>query len=112
MSVQGLIAHSLAAIVKRLDKTRPVTAANNEATPGNLIFRSNALDVLGFNYHEKNYEPFPQNFPGKTLIVSESTSALMTRGYYQMPSDSMYVWPNTFARLMTTAMCLGARPTR
>ena len=39
MSVQGLIAHSLAAIVKRLDKTRPVTAANNEATPGNLIFR-------------------------------------------------------------------------
>ena len=96
MSVQGLIAHSLAAIVKRLDKTRPVTAANNEATPGNLIFRSNALDVLGFNYHEKNYEPFPQNFPGKTLIVSESTSALMTRGYYQMPSDSMYVWPNTW----------------
>ena len=63
---------------------------------GNLIFRSNALDVLGFNYHEKNYEPFPQNFPGKTLIVSESTSALMTRGYYQMPSDSMYVWPNTW----------------
>ena len=96
MSVQGLIAHSLAAIVKRLDKKRPVTAANNEATPGNLIFRSNALDVLGFNYHEKNYEPFPQNFPGKTLIVSESTSALMTRGYYQMPSDSMYVWPNTW----------------
>lgn len=94
MSVQGLIAHSLAAIVKRLDKTRPVTAAGNEASPANLVFHSNALDVIGFNYHEKNYEPFPQNFPGQKLIVSESTSALMTRGYYQMPSDSMFIWPN------------------
>ena len=96
MSVQGLIAHSLAAIVKRVDNTRPVTVAGNEASPANLVFRSNALDVIGFNYHEKNYEPFPQNFPGQKLIISESTSALMTRGYYQMPSDSMFIWPNTW----------------
>ncbi|RHJ79331.1 sugar-binding domain-containing protein [Parabacteroides sp. AM08-6] len=95
MSLQGLIAHSLTAIVKRLDD-RPVTTAGNETSPGNLVFRSGALDVIGFNYHEMNYEPFPQNFPGQKLIVSESTSALMTRGYYQMPSDSMFVWPNNW----------------
>lgn len=93
MSLSGLIAHSLTAIVKRLDTTRVVTAANNETSPSNLLFRSGALDVEGFNYHEKSFEPFPQNFPGRKLIVSESTSALMTRGYYMMPSDSMYIWP-------------------
>ncbi len=96
MSVQGLIAHSLAAIVKRYDTIRPVTAGNNETSPGNMIFKSNALDVLGFNYHEQDFATFPDKFPGKTLLVSESTSALMTRGYYQMPSDSMYIWPEAW----------------
>ena len=96
MSVQGLIAHSLASIVKRYDSVRPVTTGNNETSPGNMIFRSGALDVLGFNYHERDFEPFPTRFPGEILLVSESTSALMTRGYYQMPSDSFYIWPEAW----------------
>ena len=93
MSVQGLIAHSLASIVKRYDTVRPVTSGNNETSPGNLILRSGAMDVIGFNYHDYNFEPFPENFPGQILHVSESTSGLMTRGFYMMPSDSMYIWP-------------------
>ena len=35
----------------------------------------------------------PENFPGKPFIVTESVSGLMTRGYYRMPSDSMFIWP-------------------
>jgi beta-galactosidase len=31
----------------------------------------------------------PKKFPGKPFIFSESVSALQTRGYYKMPSDSI-----------------------
>ena len=96
LSRQSLITRHLAAIVKRLDTSRVVTAGCNEVNPANHLFRSDALDVLGFNYHERYFEPFFRNFPGKKLIVSESTSALMTRGYYEMPSDHIYIRPESW----------------
>lgn len=96
LSRQSLITRHLAGIVKRLDTSRVVTAGCNEVNPANHLFRSDALDVLGFNYHERYFEPFLRNFPGKKLIVSESTSALMTRGYYEMPSDHIYIRPESW----------------
>ena len=96
LSRQSLITRHLAAIVKRLDTSRVVTAGCNEVNPANHLFRSDALDVLGFNYHERYFGPFLRNFPGKKLIVSESTSALMTRGYYEMPSDHIYIRPESW----------------
>lgn len=96
LSRQSLITRHLAAIVKRLDTSRVVTAGCNEVSPANHLFRSDALDVLGFNYHERYFEPFLRDFPGKRLIVSESTSALMTRGYYEMPSDHIYIRPESW----------------
>ncbi len=96
LSRQSLITRHLAAIVKRLDTSRVVTAGCNEVNPANHLFRSDALDVLGFNYHEQYLEPFLRNFPGKKLIVSESTSALMTCGYYEMPSDHIYIRPESW----------------
>ncbi len=96
LSRQSLITRHLAGIMKRLDTSRVVTAGCNEVNPANHLFRSDALDVLGFNYHERYFEPFLRNFPGKKLIVSESTSALMTRGYYEMPSDHIYIRPESW----------------
>jgi len=93
LSVNSLLTMKLANMVKALDPTRPVTAANNEPDPNNHLFRSKALDIIGFNYHEAYFKDVPKNFPGKPFIVTESTSGLMTRGYYRMPSDSMYIWP-------------------
>ena len=93
MSVNSLLAKKLAEIVKILDPTRPVTSGNNEPSPDNHLFRSGAMDIIGFNYHETYFDSVKKNFPGKPFIVTESTSALMTRGYYRMPSDSMYIWP-------------------
>ena len=93
-SVNSLITTKLANIVKSLDTTRPVTAGSNEVNPWNNLFKSGSLDLLGFNYHHRHFADFPQNFPGQKLIVSESTSGLMTRGFYQMPSDSVLVWPH------------------
>lgn len=93
MSVNSLLTRKLTERVHALDPTRPVTAGCNEVDPGNHLFRSGALDLIGFNYHETYFKDVPRNFPGKPFIVTESTSALMTRGYYRMPSDSMYIWP-------------------
>ncbi len=96
MSVNSLLTIKLANIVKNLDPTRPVTAACNEVNPWNNLFKSGALDLMGFNYHQQKFADFPKNYPGKKLIISESTSALMTRGFYQMPSDSMFIWPDSY----------------
>jgi len=93
MSVNSLLTVKLADMVRRYDRSRPITAGCNEPDPGNHLFRSGALDVIGFNYHDAWFEGVPGNFPGKPFIVTESVSALQTRGYYRMPSDSMYIWP-------------------
>lgn len=93
MSVNSLLTKKLADMVRELDATRPVTAGCNEPNPNNHLFRSGALDVIGFNYHDYWFAGVPENFPGKPFIVTESVSGLMTRGYYRMPSDSMFIWP-------------------
>lgn len=93
LSVNSLLTKKLADMTRELDPTRPVTAGCNEPNPGNHLFRSGALDIIGYNYHNENFKDVPKNFPGKPFIVTESVSALQTRGYYRMPSDSMFVWP-------------------
>lgn len=93
LSVQSLLTQHLADIVKRYDTSRPITAGCNEPDPGNHLFKSGAIDIIGFNYHHQWVKDVPKNFPGKPFIMSESVSALQTRGYYMMPSDSVYVAP-------------------
>ena len=93
MSVNSLLTKKLADMTRALDPTRPVTAGCNEPDPGNHLFRSGALDLIGFNYHDAWFEDVSKNFPGKPFIVTESVSALMTRGYYKMPSDKEIICP-------------------
>lgn len=95
LSVNSLLTQHLAKIVKEYDPwgTRPVTAGCNEPDPKNHLFKSGAIDVIGFNYHHQWVKDVPKNFPGKPFILSESVSALQTRGYYMMPSDSIYTAP-------------------
>ena len=95
LSVNSLLTRHLADIVKKYDPwgARPVTAGCNEPDPKNHLFKSGAIDVIGFNYHHQWVKDVPRNFPGKPFIFSESVSALQTRGYYRMPSDSIYTAP-------------------
>ena len=95
LSVNSLLTQHLAEIVKEYDPwgTRPITAGCNEPDPNNHLFKSGALDVIGFNYHHQWVKDVPKNFPGKPFIFSESVSALQTRGFYMMPSDSIYTAP-------------------
>lgn len=87
------ITRALVNIVKRLDN-RPVTAGMNYTQNDNNLYLSGALDILGINYHHKQWEDLGKNlFPGnKPYILAENTSALATRGHYDMPSDSIRRW--------------------
>ncbi len=87
------IARELAGIIRNLDTTRAITSNCNDPRTSNYIIKSGALDVIGFSYHQKDYKTFPTNFPGQKLIGSETTSALETRSHYDMPSDSIRIWP-------------------
>jgi beta-galactosidase len=71
----------MAAAVKALDDTRPVTAAmsNGLFTPLNV---SHAVDVLGANYQVKDYDRYHQAHPNQPFTSSEDTSAFMTRGEF------------------------------
>jgi beta-galactosidase len=72
----------MAAAVKALDTTRPVTAAMNDGmfSPSNV---SQAVDVVGFNYQQDRYDAFHAKHPLLPVFSSEDTSAFMTRGEYQ-----------------------------
>lgn len=96
------IARELAAIVKSLDNTRPITAACNSPKTDNPLFTSGALDLNGFNYAQKGYVNFPKEFPGKKFLATETVSGLATRGEYDMPSDSVRRWPISWDKVFTT----------
>lgn len=88
-----IIARELASIIKNLDSTRPITAACNDPSPENPLIKSGALDLIGYNYHHDMFPDFPKTYPGKKFIATETVSGLMTRGHYDIPSDSIRRWP-------------------
>jgi len=67
--------------VRKLDSTRPVTAAMNGGLfdPINV---SQAVDVVGFNYQFKYYDRFHQENPTIPVTSSEDVSGFMVRGEY------------------------------
>ncbi len=71
----------MAAVVKQLDVTRPVTAAINGGM-FNAVNVTQAVDVVGFNYQISAYDKFHAANPSKPCTSSEDTSAVSTRGEY------------------------------
>ncbi|MFT3827269.1 MAG: beta-galactosidase GalB [Chitinophagaceae bacterium] len=88
-----VIARELAGIVRSLDSTRPITGAFNSPYPDNPLIKSGAFDLIGYNYEHKNFASFHTRFPGLKFIATETTSALQTRGHYDMPADTIRIWP-------------------
>lgn len=93
LHVNSLLTIKLANMVKKLDPTRPVTSGNNEAHPRNHLFKSGAMEILGFNYNDELWPKLPEMYPGQKYIITESTSSLMSRGYYEMPADRVLIRP-------------------
>ncbi|NJM24182.1 MAG: glycoside hydrolase family 2 protein, partial [Bacteroidia bacterium] len=92
-SLGTVIATELAGIVRSLDDARPITAGCNNQNPDSPVIRSGVLDLIGYNYAHQIYKDFPTTYSGQKFIATETNSSLATRGYYDMPSDSVRIWP-------------------
>ncbi|HEY5885245.1 MAG TPA: glycoside hydrolase family 2 TIM barrel-domain containing protein, partial [Pyrinomonadaceae bacterium] len=97
----GKISRELVGIVRSLDKTRPITAACNAVTPQNTVITQGDLDLIGTNYQHNTIPQLQKMFPGRPIIGAETTSALATRGTYNMPSDQLRRWPRKWDEVLT-----------
>lgn len=68
----GEISHKLAAVVRKHDTSRPVTAALAGAVMSNETTYPDALDIVGYNYTENRYEMDHQKYPQRVLYGSET----------------------------------------
>jgi len=66
-------------LIRKLDGTRPVTAAMNNGIGQGL---TGVLDVQGFNYHPDTYDNAHRKFPKMPMICTEIAAAVNTRGVY------------------------------
>lgn len=87
------IAATMKRLVRRLDPTRPVTAAMNGGWGSRV---TELMDVQGFNYEnagapDKNMDAIHRAFPGKPMWGTEVASTLCTRGIYANDAAKGYV---------------------
>jgi len=74
------MAAAMKRIVRRLDPTRPVTAAMNDEWGKGI---STVVDVQGFNYHVGSpMDDFRRRFPRTPAMGTEVASTVSTRGIY------------------------------
>lgn len=100
-SAQRIVA-DLVNIVKSLDTTRPTVTANNEINTNSKLIPGEPTTLLGYNYNHNSWNKVFERWGRKPFIVTESVSALQTRGHYDMPSDSMRRWPVSWDKALTT----------
>ncbi len=68
----GAIAKKLAAVVKKYDPSRPVTAGLAGPVMSNETEYPGALDVAGYNYTENRYAMDHERYPSRVLYGSEN----------------------------------------
>jgi beta-galactosidase/beta-glucuronidase len=84
----GEVARELVAVIKDLDKTRPVTAGLASALMSNETGYADALDVAGYNYQESRYAEDHLKYPKRPLYGSENG---MTLDMWNYVSHNDYV---------------------
>jgi beta-galactosidase len=96
----GEMAKRLSDIAHREDPTRPTVSACNNPNDAVRTGFADALDVMGINYHINNYDIDK----GRTLVGSETASALSTRGDYglNLDDDGQVKIRNRFGRQCTS----------
>ncbi len=72
----GDIAKRLVAVVKKYDKSRPVTAGLAGVAMSNETAYPGALDITGYNYTESMYDSDHKKYPKRVLFGSENRHEL------------------------------------
>jgi len=77
----GEVARELVAVIKALDRSRPVTAGLASALMSNETGYADALDVAGYNYQEFRYAPDHKKYPDRPIYGSENGMTLEMWNY-------------------------------
>jgi beta-galactosidase len=88
------IAKHLTEICHEEDKTRPVTAALNQAQNAVKNGIAAQLDIPGFNYQAKGYDWILRDHPEWTIVGSETASTVSSRGIYHLPIEKYEKHPS------------------
>ena len=72
----GTIAKRLVAVVKKYDRSRPVTAGLAGVTMSNETEYPDALDITGYNYTEGKYDSDHEKYPERVIYGSENGHSL------------------------------------
>lgn len=72
----GVIAKRLAACVRAVDKSRPVTGALAGVVMSNQTEYPEAVDVVGYNYTENRYDEDHAAYPDRVIYGSETGSGI------------------------------------
>lgn len=72
----GIIAQRLAACVRAVDTSRPVTGALAGVVMSNQTAYPQAVDVVGYNYTENRYDQDHGTYPDRIIYGSETSSDL------------------------------------
>jgi len=75
-------------LAHKLDPTRPVTAAMNDA---GWTGAAPLMDVRGFNYKEPGIDAYHKHLPNQPMVGSETASTVSTRGIYATDKERGYV---------------------
>lgn len=84
----ALIAKAMKRVAKRLDPSRPVTAAMDQGWGKGT---ATVIDVMGFNYHHKDIDAWRAQHATMPAFGSETGSTVSTRGIYVTDKERGYV---------------------
>ncbi|MDD4968534.1 MAG: glycoside hydrolase family 2 TIM barrel-domain containing protein [Paludibacter sp.] len=85
----GAIAKRLAAIVRGLDTSRPVTAALAGVVMSNETEYPSSLDITGYNYTEERYALDHANYPKRVIFGSENGHSMKS---WKAVRDNEYIF--------------------
>jgi beta-galactosidase len=79
------IAARLTRVCHEEDPSRPVTAAFNQPDEAIRNGLAREVDIPGFNYQARGYARILREHPDWTIVGSETSSAVSSRGVYHLP---------------------------
>lgn len=85
----GVIAQRLAAVVRKYDPSRPVTAGLAGVAMSNETAYPGALDIAGYNYTEGMYDADHQKYPHRVIYGSENRHELAA---WKHTRDKAYIF--------------------
>lgn len=90
----AVIARRLTEICHEEDRTRPTTAAFNDADDAIRNHLAEAVDIPGFNYGPMRYAQIQKDHREWIIFASETASAVSSRGVYHLPIEKYQKHPS------------------